>query len=134
MDIIKRIQPYWYSGLLLFLLLGIFVRYCVYKKPFSQFYSVKNYCLKEKDTSFNGKIINAFIDYKNKGEFVFLFVNKTDTLKHKLFLIVLYPEAYIQTGDSIVKNKGESKFLIYKNCNPDSLVTLKFDCSYWDNK
>ncbi|WP_026473658.1 hypothetical protein [Alkaliflexus imshenetskii] len=134
MDVNKKIQSFWFLVLFLILIIGGILRYCIFKRPYKELYSVKEYCLKEKDTSFSGRIINTYFDKTNKGAFVFSFKEKEDTLKHSIYLIVLHPESYIQEGDSIVKIKGESKYNIYKDSNPDSLVILDFDCSFWDKK
>lgn len=95
-------------------------------------YSVKEYCLKEKKASFRGRVTKTYFDKNNKGAFVYYYKKNGNTKKRSIYLIVLHPESYIQKGDSIVKIKGESKYNIYKNSNPDSLITLEFDCSYWD--
>ena len=134
MNVYRKIQSFWFIGLLIFLIVGVFLRYFIYKKPYEELYSVKKYCLQEKESSFRGRVIKTYFDKTNKGAFVLSYKENKDTIEHSIYLIVLHPESYIQKGDSIVKIKGESKYNIYKNSNPDSLVVLSFDCSYWDKK
>ncbi|WP_139035439.1 hypothetical protein [Anaerophaga thermohalophila] len=92
------------------------------------------YCEKKINENFQGKVISTYVDYFNKQAFVFEILYHGDTSKHYLHIKTPDTKKYISKGDSIIKIKGESKYNIYKSSNPDSLIVLSFDCSYWDKK
>jgi hypothetical protein len=93
----------------------------------------KQICLEYMHSSFSGMIDSCFLNYQNKGTFTFK-LKDNDMLYVFPAAVISHPENYLNKGDYIVKIKDESKYNIYKKNNPDSLVVLNFDCSYWNKK
>jgi len=128
---INRIKDYGFLYLLLILIIILLVIILISKKDSSQIN--KQICLDYVQSSLNGVVDSCFFDYQNKGTFTFIL---KDNEMHYVFPAanISHPENFLKKCDSIVKKQNESKYYIYKNSNPDSLIVLNFDCSYWDKK
>lgn len=114
--------------ILILLIIGLGIYF--YKKK-SSIQLNKDICMDYAHISLNGVVDSCFFDYQNKGTFTFkLRANEM----YYVFpaAVISHPENFLNKGDSIVKKQGESKYNIYKNSNPDSLVVLSFDCDYWE--
>lgn len=122
-----------YSFLYLLLILIIIVLAILLFKRKDSFQINKQICIDYVQSSLNGVVDSCFFNYQNKGTFTFK-LKDSELFYTFPFAVISHPENYLHIGDSIVKIKGESKYNIYKDSNPDSLIVLSFDCSYWDKK
>ncbi len=96
----------------------------------------KRNCVKFKDLKFAGVVIKCGKNYANRGIFQFSVLSNGEILIVKN-LCLKHPEAYIQKGDSIGKQKGSFSFILYKDGKRSKKIDLSceksFDCNYWDN-
>lgn len=80
-------------------------------------------CKVFRNASYKGVVEGCFINYRNKGTYSFKLKGNNDTLT-----MWKYGNTNLENGDSIVKEAGESKYIIYKHIFPDSVLVLKFNC------
>ena len=110
---------------ILFIILVIFIVQRWYHRK-NSYISHEESCQRSKSLFFSGTIEDAHYDNMNKNAF-------TIKLKHvdqKLILADIYGHAKcpVAKGDSIVKQSGESYYLVYKASVADSVIMLDFDC------
>jgi hypothetical protein len=84
----------------------------------------KRACRKLKMRKINSVVKEAHRDYSNKGQFTITINHQGKEIKTSSFFLDEDISKFLEKGDSIYKPKGEFKYYIYKNCNPDSLIIL----------
>lgn len=98
---------------------------------FSQNRKSSDVCSQYIESSFQGQITKTYLDEKNKLSFTFEISDVKRTFPYKS---IKNPRKYVQINDSIVKEKGQSSYLIYKQSNPDSVIRLDFNCDHFSKE
>jgi hypothetical protein len=78
-------------------------------------------CIKEINNQYNG-IVDSIVAKYVKESYFYL---NGDISKH---FLMQYSTSRLKKGDSIVKRKGESRFIIYRNRIKNDSIILNFEC------
>lgn len=91
----------------------------------------KNNCERNRMEELRGVVDTCYIDYNNRGTFTAFLRTKKGLIKTSNWQIE-YAQAYIQNGDSVVKDSGTFRYTIYRKGSEPIIVNEGFDCDYWE--
>jgi hypothetical protein len=90
----------------------------------------KEVCIEYKRESFSGRILDTYKS-ENRGTFVFILMEDGKEKEHYNYCI-LYPEAYIEKGDSIYKVPNSFEYHIYRGGDPSQKEVLHCEDNHCD--
>lgn len=88
----------------------------------------RDICLNYKEMSYAGKVTDTYKS-KNRGTFVFVLLNDEGEKEYYNYCLV-YPEAYIEKGDSIYKVPNSFEYHIYKGGDPSQEEVIRCEDNY----
>ena len=88
-------------------------------------------CIEYERESFSGRILDTYRS-ENRGTFVFILLEGGDEKKERYNYCLVYPEAYLEKGDSIYKVPNSFEYHIYKGGDSSQEEVIRCEDNYCD--